>query len=115
MTLARPGGNGRSAHGLTLLGPEVWMEDAVCTRTGPEVFFPIGQSTGRPRTEPTPEELIALWVCFACPVMAACQDYGNRMESTTQTYYVHGVIGGETPGQRISRRRRENNSGGKSL
>jgi WhiB family redox-sensing transcriptional regulator len=62
-----------------------WRDDALCTQTDPEIFFPeVGE---------TPHA--ALRVCAICPVRAEClADALNRRD------VAFGVLGGTTPNQR---------------
>lgn len=45
-----------------LVRPPAWMEQALCTQTDPEAFFPERGCSARP----------ALATCHGCPVEAEC-------------------------------------------
>lgn len=62
-----------------LLGdPQPWMQDAACTRTDPDLFFPgTGMSTYRAKA-----------VCRACPVVTECLMYAMSQP------HMDGVWGG---------------------
>lgn len=62
-----------------------WREEAACTQTDPEAFFP----------EPGASAVPALRICAVCPVRTEClRDALDRRE------LAFGVRGGLTPTQR---------------
>lgn len=71
-----------------------WRADAACTRTGPELFFPVlGEAEGQVR--------IAKWVCRrACPVRDECLADALRHEAGKHAHDRHGIWGGLTPSER---------------
>lgn len=65
--------------------PPPWTDDALCSQTDPEVFFPEkGGSTKRAKA-----------VCAACPVAAACLDYALENRE------AFGVWGGKSEPERV--------------
>lgn len=71
---------------------ESWRDDAACSGSGTDLFFPI--------SEEDPQVEAAKEVCAACPVMDECLAYAL---STNQT---EGVWGGMTGSERRRLRRR---------
>lgn len=67
-----------------------WVDDAVCTRAEPELFFPEKGGTTRP----------ALALCAECPVQPECLDY-----AITNNIH-HGVWGGMSERARARLRQR---------
>ncbi len=111
MTRTRLVGPDRSTHGLSVPTGESWMADAACRSADPELFF-SDLAASHAADTPTQDEAAGLAVCADCPVLQRCRDYGDRVEKMrTHPYYVVGVIGGETPGRRMSRRRRAAKAG----
>ena len=75
---------------------ESWRGLAACATADPEMFFP--SASGRP--------LAALSICAACPVLEACAEFCEKIEdSTTAVSRIFGIWGGETPADRVARRR----------
>ena len=77
-----------------------WIEQAACTSPGvdPDVFFPDAANQSSP----------AKHLCAACPVWKECQNAFDRAEKYSKTAWgLHGVVGGETPLERVARRRTE--------
>lgn len=65
---------------------------------GPELFFPPsgnGQSQAKK----------AKAVCESCPVRSDCRTYADRAEEGLGRYAIRGIWGGETPAERLARRR----------
>lgn len=71
---------------------EDWRTQAACRSVDPEMFY-VGINT-----DPKP----ALRVCAHCPALEECRQAADRNEGA----YLWGIIGGETPTQRASRRRK---------
>lgn len=65
--------------------PQDWREEALCTQTDPEIFFP------EPGANATP----ARRICRACPVCTEC-----LTEALNHRDVAFGVRGGLTPTQR---------------
>lgn len=75
-----------------------WMEQALCTQTDPELFFPEGSAnTVRAKKQK------AKAVCSWCPVSAEC------LEFAILTPYIHDGIWGGLEAHEVRRlaRRRE--------
>jgi hypothetical protein len=52
--------------------------------------------------------LAALSICAACPVVEECTEFCEKIEdSTTTVSRIFGIWGGETPADRVARRRAE--------
>ncbi|HTF54142.1 MAG TPA: WhiB family transcriptional regulator [Pseudonocardia sp.] len=66
-----------------------FRHSAACRDADPELFFPIGD--GGPTAKQTDE---ALFVCYRCPVRAACLDWALC------TGQSEGIWGGHTPAER---------------
>ncbi len=87
-----------AAH-LSRPGPDRdWRDDALCRGLPIEVFFPQGR--GRHADFRRAEA-----ICSFCPVMRECRAENDRLESRTGELY--GYVGGESPRQRVARRRAE--------
>lgn len=71
------------------------MTKILCAET-PEAMFPLRES--RESEARTPEELRALRVCLACPVLASCRRAVLDMEMP------YGVAGGLTASERRAAR-----------
>jgi len=75
---------------------EPWRGLAACATADPEMFFPSDSS--RP--------LAALSICASCPVLEECAEFCEKIEdSTTSVSRIFGIWGGETPADRVARRR----------
>lgn len=79
--------------------PPAWTVDALCAQVGPEIFFPgKGGSTRDAKA-----------VCGRCPVSRECLAYADEVETgqagVPTSYIVQGIWGGESPRDRIKRRR----------
>ena len=75
---------------------EPWRKQQAHATADPEMFFP--SDSGRP--------LAALSICAACPVLEECAEFCERIEdSTTSVSRIFGIWGGETPADRVARRR----------
>ena len=74
-------------------GKQVNREDALCTQTDPDMFFPV--SNNRP-----PKDAYA--VCARCPVVNECLDEALA----TSRLIDHGVWGGTLPAERARIRKR---------
>lgn len=68
-----------------------WRNQAACAGVGEYVFFDPGMYQE------------ALLFCRHCPVRADCQNMNDQAETRYSRYF--GVFGGETPKQRVNRRR----------
>lgn len=86
----------RCAYLFRLVPMGDWVDDAICSQTDPEAFFPQHDPADPHNTTPA----VAKAICQRCPVMDACGDWAieNNME--------FGVWGGMTRGERIEKRRR---------
>ena len=73
---------------------EPWMDDALCTEVGGEVWFPEKGDHG--------EAARAKAICNRCDVTTQCLDYALR------NHEKHGIFGGLSPDQRrrLNTRRR---------
>ena len=77
-----------------------WQDKASCRDSGRELFFD-------PRRQAE-----ALNVCRYCPVTIECLALADATEVANFPGRVHGIYGGETPRQRIARRKPGAGSGG---
>jgi WhiB family redox-sensing transcriptional regulator len=75
--------------------PGVWVEGAACRDADPELFF---AGSGSAYTE-------ARAICAGCPVVAECRDYADRIEAAPRAYEMFGMFAGESPSERVRRRR----------
>lgn len=72
-------------------GARSWRDEAACSDTDPDVFFPDdGDVAGAERAKA---------VCGGCPVAGACLSYA------LETNQVEGIWGGATKGERRKLRR----------
>lgn len=100
-------------HGATWRGPRALEEDIAeasarlrgragvepaCAGTSPELWFAFDQA-------PAVEVAVLRQVCAACPLVRACRDYVDRLEGGSRSAF--GVWAGETPAERLARRRSE--------
>lgn len=46
-------------------------------------------------------------LCAICPVISACRRYGDWIERGIAPSKTYGVLAGESPAERVNRRRRE--------
>lgn len=76
----------RASFHLWLRPVGAWVEDAACTQTDPEAFFP---TNGEQR-----DEAFAKRVCAGCEVQAQCLQYALDVDEP------HGIWGGLTPTER---------------
>lgn len=86
------------------LGPTIhgeWREDAACREVwdADVIFFP------------PPTDTISVWqakkICSRCPVLAECKADCESAEKDLPRSQWFGIYGGETPRERIYRRRTE--------
>lgn len=70
-----------------------WQDKASCRDSGPELFFDSHRQAE------------AISVCRYCPVTAECLALADATEVANFPGRVHGIYGGETPRQRIARRK----------
>lgn len=80
-----------------------WASRAACAGVDPELFFPdAGQGQIRDYTR-------ARAICSRCPVLTDCRDWNDRMERGKSWTALRecGMYHGETPWERIKRRRQE--------
>jgi WhiB family transcriptional regulator, redox-sensing transcriptional regulator len=75
-----------------------WKDQAACVGVDPELFFP---PSGNGRTQIKKAKTI----CESCPVKAECRAYADRSEERLGHRAIHGIYGGETPTERLARRR----------
>ena len=77
-----------------------WMDDANCAGAPIEAFFPGGDSRypwGRARA-----------MCAKCPVLEECRSWNDEMEKgVISERQMAGFYAGETPDERVARRRAE--------
>jgi WhiB family redox-sensing transcriptional regulator len=74
-----------------ILRPNDWRDDAACSNSDSELFFPIaGEATPAGRAQYNE----ARAVCARCPVRADCLDY------SIESGLDHGMFGGMTPSER---------------
>ena len=66
-----------------------WMEQAACTAGVWDTLTPERQQT----------------LCMGCPVRDKCRDYADDFESDLHYLNLSEVYAGETPAQRVQRRR----------
>ena len=74
----------------TCPSPEDWRDEAACTTTDPEAFFPTQYDPG-PLTQ-------VLAICGSCPVQPYCLEAGWREQ--------HGIWGGWTAEARYAYRKK---------
>jgi hypothetical protein len=78
----------------------VWELYAACRGAGPEMFHDAKRTAD------------CLAVCHRCPVIEECRSMADDVEKYEQDLHcVVGIYGGETPKQRIERRRNVNQTG----
>lgn len=80
---------GKKVKPVNLLVDEAWMEDAACSQTDPELFFP---EKGKPA-------LPAIKVCLGCIVQNECLQYALQ-------HNMAGVWGGMSEDRRRRLRRK---------
>jgi WhiB family redox-sensing transcriptional regulator len=74
----------RSAWGFDSGEPEMWREDAICSQTDPDAFYPDkGGSSKDAKT-----------ICALCPVQSECLDYALSRDER------FGVWGGKSERER---------------
>ena len=72
-----------------------WMEKAAC-KENTELFFFTGTYS------------VAKMICSTCPVFYECKNYADNIENNLSgKMSIHGIYSGETPKERLSRRRKE--------
>ena len=76
--------------------PTTWQSDAACRGLPLDVFFPEGTGVGKFEA--------ARAVCAGCPVIEDCRAMTDRAERGLSSD-VFGVFAGETPHERVRRRR----------
>ncbi len=74
------------------LKPPAWTDDAACTETDPDIFFPTANQSPR-------DTQAARAICAACPVLAQCLRYAISDPSLV------GIWGGTTLPERQRMRR----------
>lgn len=86
---------------LDLPTPPPWMDDALCTQTGPDdrTWFPHSG----------PASYLARATCRACPVINECLEHALDLEGDVAARDRFGIWGNTSPTQRakIARQRRE--------
>ena len=96
--------NGTRIYGTaehTDFSPLAWLDQAACRDYDPLLWDTDYYETS--------DYDIALRVCWQCPVMRDCQDWGDRAEKgVTVVQTIATILGGETPEQRTNRRRGRN-------
>ncbi len=76
-----------------------WMDDAACRGAPLNVFFP-GVGTNLRAWG------IARTLCARCPVLDECRDWNDEMEhGVISERQMAGFYAGETPDERVARRR----------
>ena len=73
-----------------------YLDGALCLSMEPDAFYP--EVGGDPHTIARVKA-----VCRRCPAIDACRDLADATE--TEHASVHGIWGGESPRERIARRR----------
>jgi WhiB family redox-sensing transcriptional regulator len=79
----------RSAWGFDSGESEMWRDDAICSSTDPEAFYPDKGNSSRD----------AKTICALCPVQPDCLDYALRRDER------FGVWGGLSERERRSLKR----------
>ncbi len=81
-------------YGTTSIEDIAWMEDALCSQTDPDIFYPEKGGSTAPATS----------ICNGCAVRAQCLDYALKQEIR------HGIWGGTSDNdrKRMARQRRAN-------
>lgn len=72
-----------------------WQAYAKCRDYDPELWSPDKGEHG----------LQAIRICRACPVIMECRAFGDRAEAGNNKDGTHGILGGETVKERLTRRR----------
>jgi WhiB family redox-sensing transcriptional regulator len=85
-----------SQYAPTTHGPLEWQEEVACRDVDPEIFFP----------EKDGSYADARRVCSQCPVLDECRRWNDRIEGNRWVRGCFGMYAGETPGERIARRKR---------
>jgi WhiB family redox-sensing transcriptional regulator len=67
---------------------------ATCSGIGLEFFFPEEKGSGT-----SVEERMARRICFGCPVLEECGEWGMKHE-------LYGIWGGMSPRERMMKRRK---------
>lgn len=87
------------------LTPQPWMTKAECAKEEYEYlrddWHDVGSVGGG--DEKTARRAELLLICQSCPVMALCRQYADDTEPIDRRT-VHGIYGGETAPQRLTRR-----------
>ena len=78
--------------------PASWQADAACRGLPLTVFLPPGAGAASKFEQ-------AKTICASCPVIADCRAMTDRAERGLSQSYVHGVFAGESPLERVRRRR----------
>lgn len=66
-----------AAHAALMNAISELPEDTPCMEVGPDLFFPEGDRQG---SYDWHAEKLATKICFNCPVLGMCADYGIRYE-----------------------------------
>lgn len=70
-----------------------WLREAACRGIDPGMFFDPNLSHE------------AKAVCAGCPVTVECRGLADAYETSNGKGHVWGIFGGETPAERITRRK----------
>lgn len=95
---AAPSEDASTVLGLLDRGRPVWHREAAC-RGRVELLFPA--MTVAAHVYP-----FARTLCRRCPVLEECRAEGDRLEEDQGENNIYGLRAGESPGERVSRRRR---------
>ena len=83
------------AHEMTRDDPYGWMDVAACSGYPVDIFFP----------ERGGSYALAKVTCDRCPVVRDCRREIDRAERQLAEADVQGMYAGETPAERVRRRR----------
>lgn len=72
----------------------VFPYESPCASADPELWF----------SDDAEDQLTAVSICQACPVIDACRDYTDQIEGRKSIWSMHGIYAAETPRQRKARR-----------
>lgn len=78
----------------------VFPYESPCASADPELWF----------SDDVADQLAAVSICQACPVIDACRDYADQIEGRKSIWSMHGIYAAETPRQRKTRRDNPNDT-----
>lgn len=61
---------------IDYIEPELWMQDALCAQSDPDLWFPEPHESARAGQK----------ICLSCPVRMQCLEYAMRTHQTRGTW-----------------------------